>query len=487
MSDHCIDNQWRAGRGEPLESRCLADDSIVFSGRQATSDEVAAAVHAARRAFEGWGYASDESRAAVITRFAEAVNQHSDELALLISRETGKPQWESATEVVTVVGKSALAIDALKNRRATSQFELGEQTAVTRFRPYGVVAVLGPYNFPAHLPNAHIVPALLAGNTVVFKPSELTPGVGAWLMQHWIEAGLPPGVLNLVQGGRATGQALASHEQLDGILFTGSSQVGRGLHRAYGDYPEKILALEMGGNNPLIVCQPRDTRAAAYHTVLSAYLSAGQRCTCARRLILVDDGRQENYLAALREMIGRLRVGFYTDRPEPFMGPVISRDAGRKLLAVFAELIRRGGRPLVEMKSLRDSPALLSPGLIDMTGVSVDDEEWFGPLLQLHRVADLDQAIDEANRTRYGLAAGLLSDRREDYERFIRRIRAGVVNWNRQTTGASGKLPFGGCGWSGNHHPSGYFAADYCSYPMAALEATSLEFPTKTLPGIAEH
>lgn len=484
MVGHCINNQWIAGQGQPFVSRNLADDSVVYSGKQATDTEVASAVDAARQAFEQWGFAAQEVRAQFIKRFSELVNQRSEELALLISRETGKPQWEAATEVATVVGKSALAIDALQNRRATSQFEMGDQLAVTRFKPYGAMAVLGPYNFPAHLPNAHIVPALLAGNTIVFKPSEATPAVGAWMMEKWIEAGLPAGVLNLVQGGRATGQALAAHPELDGILFTGSSQVGRALHRAFAEHPEKILALEMGGNNPLIVCPPRDLRAAAYHSVLSAYLSAGQRCTCARRLILVDGPNASAFLDALVEMIGRLRVGFFTDQPEPFMGPVISIDAGRKLLAVFQDLVRRGGKPLATMRELHGCPALLSPGLIDVTGIEVEDEEWFGPLLQLHRVPDLNQAIETANRTRYGLAAGLLSDSRNDYNVFVARIRAGVVNWNRQTTGASGRLPFGGCGLSGNHHPSGYFAADYCSFPMAALEATSLEVPAKPLPGI---
>lgn len=484
MESHCIDHRWLDGAGEPFHSVNPADSSTVFSGRQATADEVALAIQTARRAFASWGLAGPSVRAGVVQRFAELVQLHAEELALLISRETGKPLWESKTEVATVVGKSALAIDALHKRRDTSSFEMGDQTAVTRFRPHGVVGVLGPYNFPAHLPNAHIVPALLAGNTVVFKPSELTPAVGSWMIRQWIAAGLPPGTINLVQGGRSTGQALVANPELDGLLFTGSSPVGRALHRAFADHPEKILALEMGGNNPLIVARTKNTRAAAYHTVLSAYLTAGQRCTCARRLIVVEDGNQARFIEHLLEMIGKLRIGFCTDDPEPFMGPVISHDAGRKLIAAYRDLVDRGAKPLLPMHVLRNCPALLSPALVDSTGVSVDDEEWFGPLLQLFRVADFDQAIELANRTRYGLSAGLLCDDRDRYEQFIARIRAGVVNWNRQTTGASGKLPFGGWGLSGNHRPSGYFAADYCSYPVAALEATELEIPEKLVNGI---
>jgi succinylglutamic semialdehyde dehydrogenase len=484
LPHHCIGNGWLEGEGAPFESLNPVDQSLVLACREATSLEVDAAFRAAREAFATWGFEHQNTRSELVQKFAAQVQGQADELALLISRETGKPLWEAKTEVATVVGKSALAIDALHRRRETSRFEMGDQLAVTRFKPHGVVGVLGPYNFPAHLPNAHIVPAILAGNTVVFKPSEWTPAVGAWLMQRWIAAGLPAGVMNLVQGGRATGQAIAAHPQLDGLLFTGSSQAGRALHRAFADHPEKILALEMGGNNPLIVYRASNVRAAAYHTVLSAYLTAGQRCTCARRLILVDDGEPPAFLSALREQIGRLRVGFFTDHPEPFMGPVISVEAGRRLLAAYEELVRRGAEPLVPLRALRGCPALLSPGLVDSTGVAGDDEELFGPLLQVHRVGDFAAAIELANQTRYGLSAGLLSDDQAAYEQFIARIRAGVVNWNRQTTGASGKLPFGGIGLSGNHRPSGYFAADYCSYPVAALEAVSLDVPERLLPGI---
>ncbi len=245
-----------------------------------------------------------------------------------------------------------------------------------------------------------------------------------------------------------------------------------------------MLALEMGGNNPLIVFRASHLRAAAYHTVLSAYLTAGQRCTCARRLIIVADGFEQHFVGELVQMIGRLRIGFCTDSPEPFMGTVISHEVGRRLLKSQTDLEESGGIVLARMAPQRDCPALLSPGLIDMTGIRSVDEEHFGPLLKLYRVPDFDAAINLANDTAYGLSAGLLSDDRECYDLFISRIRAGVVNWNRQTTGASGKLPFGGCGLSGNNRPSGYFAADYCSYPIAALEAGSLELPTSPLPGI---
>lgn len=418
-------------------------------------------------------------------RFAELVTNNGEELAGLIARETGKPVWEARTEVAAVAGKIALSIEAFHSRRDTSSFDMAGTRAVTRFKPHGVCAVLGPFNFPAHLPNGHIVPALIAGNTIVFKPSEITPAVGQWMSQQWEAAGLPPGVFNLLQGGRETGQTITSHPELDGLFFTGSSHVGKSLHRAFADHPQKILALEMGGNNPLIVHKVSDLRGAAYATILSAYFTAGQRCTCARRLIVVDDEEGNRFLQTLIEMVGKVTVGFYNDQPQPFMGTVISAAMGRKILAAEQELVDRGGIPMVEMKSLRNCDALISPGLIDVTKITNrSDEELFGPLLNVIRVPSFSAAIEEANRTAYGLSAGLLSDRKELYDEFIHRIRAGIVNWNRQTTGATGKLPFGGCGQSGNHRPSAYFAADYCSFPVASLEASVLKMPEKLETGL---
>lgn len=475
-----IDGQWITGDGETFVSTCPADESTVWSGQAATSAQVDAAFHAARSAFPAWWDLGADQRIEICKRFAQSVQQQADELALLIARETGKPVWEAKTEVAAVVGKIGISVEAFRNRRDTTSFDMAGTQAVTRFKPHGLCAVLGPFNFPAHLPNGHIVPALIAGNTIVFKPSEITPAVGEWMCQQWIAAGLPAGVLNLLHGGREVGQAIAQHDQLDGLFFTGSSAAGKALHKAFADWPQKILALEMGGNNPLVVHQVQDLKAAAYATILSAFFTAGQRCTCARRLIVIDDAEGAAFVDSLIEMMGKVRVGFYNDDPQPFMGTVISAAAGRRMLQAQQELIDQGATSQVAMKSLRNCEALLSPGLIDVTQVSYrSDEELFGPLLNLIRVDSFEQAIEEANRTAYGLSAGLLSDNADLYQQFIHRIRAGIVNWNRQTTGASGKLPFGGCGLSGNHRPSAYFAADYCSYPVASLEAAALAMPEK--------
>ncbi len=480
-----VDNHWLEGNGKGFESTSPSDGKCIWNGNASTADQVHEATAAARRAAGTWWDVGQDARVEFVKKYAELVEKRQDELAELISQEMGKPLWESKTEAASVVGKAGLAIDALLTRRNTDSFDMGEVSAVTRYKPFGVMAVVGPFNFPAHLPNGHIIPALLAGNTVVFKPSSQTPAVGQWMIERWVESGLPAGVINLVQGNREAAKALANDPQIDGLLFTGSNAAGSSLHQTFGQWPQKMLALEMGGNNPLIVHKANDLAAAAYVTVQSAYISAGQRCTCARRLILVDDSQAEEFTKTLVDMISKIRVGFWNDEPEPFAGTVIHAAQGRNLVEEQNELIGQGAKSLVEMRPLRDCDALLSPGLLNSTDVSNrSDEEMFGPILQMIRVDSFAAAIAEANNTAYGLSAGLLSDDRSCYDQFIHEIRAGVVNWNRQTTGASGKLPFGGSGLSGNNRPSGYFAADYCNWPVASLEADGLKLPESIAIGI---
>lgn len=480
------DGRWEAGGGPVFRSVNPATGATVWEAAAVDRAQVDRAVAAARTASASWIDTPIPMRSAILNAFVEQLKLRRTELAEAISLEIGKPRWEALAEVDAMIGKVPLSIQAFSERRREVLSESAAGTTATRFKPHGVVAVFGPFNFPGHLPNGHIVPALLAGNTVVFKPSELSPLVAERTVELWQAAGAPAGVINLVQGGRDVGEALVAHHQIDGIFFTGSVGVGKSMRRALADHPEKILALEMGGNNPLIVHQASNISAAVVLTIQSAYATSGQRCTCARRLIVPRGTAGDSFIESLVTGIAKVRVGPFTNEPEPFMGPLVNDATADRLLAAQERMQSRGGRVLVEMKVTGDRRAMLSPGLTDVTGVTDrPDEEFFGPLLQLIRVDDFDAAIFEANRTAYGLAAGLLSDSRELYERFYRGIRAGVVNWNRPTTGASGALPFGGVGLSGNHHPSGYYAADYCSYPVASMEGENLQVPPKLPPGLS--
>ena len=483
---HLIDNQWLTGNGPTFNSLNPANNDILWQGQGADSQQIDDAITAARAAFLAWSLTSYADRLAVVKAFQTQLKEHAEEIAIAIAQETGKPLWETRTEAAAMAGKIDLSAKAYEERTGvvSKPAPAGTQ-AWLRHRPHGVVAVFGPYNFPGHLPNGHIVPALLAGNTVVFKPSEQTPMVAELTVKCWLNAGLPAGVINLVQGARETGIALANHNGIDGLFFTGSSSTGMLLHKQYAGRPDKILALEMGGNNPLIVSQVADTRAAVHEIIQSAYISAGQRCTCARRLYIPKGAQGDHLVEMLVTTIGKIRVGFYDAEPAPFMGSVISSTAAQQLLTAQQDLIKQGAKSLVTMRLLTANTGLLSPGLVDVTNAKdLPDEEYFGPLLTLTRYDNFDQAITMANNTSFGLSAGLLSDSRKEYDYFLPRIRAGIVNWNKQITGASGAAPFGGVGASGNHRASAFYAADYCAYPVASIEADVLTMPQQLSPGL---
>ena len=485
MSTLYIAGAWQNGLGEAFESLNPVTQQVLWTGNGANAEQVDGAVKAAREAFPAWATRSFEERLSVLEAFAASLKTHADELAHCIGEETGKPLWESATEVTSMINKVAISVQSYRERTGEKSGPLGDATAVLRHKPHGVVAVFGPYNFPGHLPNGHIVPALLAGNSVVFKPSELTPKVAELTVKCWIEAGLPAGVLNLLQGARDTGIALAAHTGIDGLFFTGSSRTGNALHQQFAGRPDKILALEMGGNNPLVVDQVADVEAAVYTIIQSAFISAGQRCTCARRLLVPEGAWGDSLLSRLVQVSQTIEVGAFDQQPAPFMGSVISLGAARALMDAQELLLGSGAVALLEMSQPDANAALLTPGIIDVTEVSErSDEELFGPLLQVIRYADFDAAMTEANNTAFGLAAGLLSDSQARYQQFWLQSRAGIVNWNKQLTGAASSAPFGGIGASGNHRASAYYAADYCAYPVASLETPTLALPAALTPGV---
>lgn len=458
---------------ELLQSIDPATGEVVWQGAVADAAACADAVARARAAAPGWARRPLDHRIALARAYAGVLQQRSEDLARLIARETGKLLWEARTEVTAMIGKVEISIRAQAERAGTSASDQPFGRAVLRHHPHGVMAVLGPYNFPGHLPNGHIVPALIAGNAVVFKPSELTPGVGAAMIDAWHAAGVPADVLQIVQGSRDTGAALIAQD-IDGLLFTGSASAGRHFRRAFVDRPHVILALELGGNNPLVAWDPdADPDVLANLVVHSAFITTGQRCSCARRLILPEGPAGDALVAALVDLSARLPIGAGED--QAFMGPLIGTTAARGARTALQGLIDAGCRVLLDRSTVPGrGEAFFGPVLIDATGVEVPDAEIFAPVLRIVRVPDFGAAIAAANATAFGLSAGLLSGDPTLWDRFVAEIRAGVVNWNRPTTGAASAAPFGGLGESGNHRPSAYYAADYCAYPVASFEAPAL-------------
>nr|WP_199899295.1 succinylglutamate-semialdehyde dehydrogenase [Sneathiella glossodoripedis] len=434
-----INGDWRQGTGGKLESRNPVNHDIILSGNSASTSDVEQAIDAASNAFRDWALTSVQNRIEILKSYQKALQDASDELAHLISSETGKVLWEAKTEVGTMVGKIDLSIKAYNDRTGTKSSENSGVISHLTHKPHGVLAVFGPFNFPGHLPNGHIVPALLAGNTIIFKPSEQTPAVGEYMVRLWEKAGLPTGVLNLVQGSRECGIALSTSDKLDGLLFTGSSHTGNLLHSEFAGQPEKILALEMGGNNPLIISEVDDIPGAVYHCLQSAYITAGQRCTCARRLILPATSNREKFLKTLISAAKTIKVGPQENNEEPFYGSVISNEAADRLLEAQASLIDQGAKPLLTMQRIHANLPFLSPGILDVSDIeNLPDEEYFGPLLQVIKTQSFEDSIEIANKTRFGLSAGLFSDDAEEFATFHALIKAGIVNWNRPLTGASG-------------------------------------------------
>ena len=465
--DVFVNGVWTTGQGAAFSNMCPATGETVWTGHASTHEQVKGAVASARAAFPAWARRPRAERVTIIEKYAEALKARTEKIAEAISRDMGKATWEARGEVGAMVGKVAISIRAQSERAGERSDDAAFGTAELTHRPHGVMAVLGPFNFPGHLPNGHIVPALLAGNTCVFKPSEQAPSVAALMIEAFAEAGLPAGCLNVVHGGRETGGALINAD-INGLLFTGAASTGAYFHKHFAGRPEVILALEMGGNNPLIIWDAEDIDAAADIAALSAFYTTGQRCSCARRLIVPEGAYGDAIVDAIVARARGLTIGAWNE-PDVFMGPLVSEQAAENAINFQMNLSKAGGKPLRRLKRLERGGGFVSAGVIDMTEAKdMPDEELFGPLLQVYRVPTFDAAIARANATRYGLAGGLVSDNDALWDDARILMRAGILNRNRPTAGASGAMPFGGPGHSGNFRPGAYYAADYCAWPQAS-------------------
>lgn len=466
-----IGGRWVAIPGSAVESRDPAEpDRVVWAGGPKL-EHVHAAVEAARGAFAAWRGVGFEARAALLRKFAECCTRHAERLARTITAEMGKTLAESRAEAKLLQDKVAITLDpATLSRVRDFEVDAGAgKRGACRFRPLGVMAVIGPFNFPAHLPNGHWVPALLLGNTVVFKPSDRTPATGQVIAEIFEEAGFPPGVVNVVQGGADVASSLVAHEGIDGVLFTGSFPVGRRILEANLDRPGRMVALEMGGSNAAIVWDDADLRRAVIECVRGAYATTGQRCTGTRRIV-VHEAIADRFLTAFCKLASTAIVAPGTD-PEPvFMGPVVSQAARAAVLERQAGLARSGARVLLEATAFDRAGWFVGPGLVQVDRFErASDCETFGPLAQVSVVRSLDDAIEQANATDFGLVAAVFAGDERVWARCEERLRVGCLNWNTGTAGASSRLPFGGLGRSGNLRPAGSFAVDLGAYPLATM------------------
>ncbi len=477
--------------GEWTVTSPAAGKDLIARVKYSFSD-VDRAVHAARDAFRKWRLTSQNERNEYLRKYHAALQNREAIFAETIARETGKPLWEARSEFAVILNKIDITIR--ESVPLIADLEIPEimpgTLGTARYRPHGPMVVIGPFNFPGHLPNGHIVPALATGNTVIFKPSEKTPMTGQLLAEAAHEAGFPPGVFNLIQGDRELSRRLCIHEDVAGVLFTGSYEVGTRIKQDTLQQHWKRIALEMGGKNPTLIWEDADLEAATYDVLTSAFLTAGQRCTSTSR-VLIHHSLADAFVDKLHRAAKAFKIGHPFE--EPFMGPLIdsqSVDRFQKFQPIAAregfEIIMRGKTlDLHQGYYVTPSIAFMKGGSAEQTRKSVFQQtELFAPMLAIQTVDSVETAIAIANATQYGLAASVYSKSRKVFEECYQDLEFGIVNWNRATVGSSSRLPFGGTKKSGNHQPTALTSVFYCAYPVASHEMPEAKRPTTPFPGI---
>ena len=438
------------------------------------------AYEAAQEAFAPWRDLGLEKRKEFIFNLQKVYQKREKEICDLIARETGKPLWEASTEAKALHSKITVTLEQSLNLVKEHPIENalpGGIRGVIRYQPRGVLGVLGPFNFPTHLPNGHIIPALLLGNTIIFKPSEKTPAVGQWFGEVFKEAHFPKGVFNMIQGPVEVGQKLSQHSHLDGVLFTGSYEVGLQIKKNTLYQYNKILALEMGGKNTALVWKDADLEKAIYENLMGAFITAGQRCSCTSK-ILIHRSVYEAFASRFSQAAKKIKVGHWKDNP--FFGALIDHTAQERYLK-FQDIAQREGAEAllkgqaIELSSYKGHYVTPSVHLVSKHNPDsvYQNTEFFSPNTALYPIDSFEEAIDMTNSSGFGLAMSIFTKDKKLYEETAMKAKVGLLNWNRATTGASSKLPFGGRGRSGNDRPSGDFAVYYCSSPVASLEDES--------------
>jgi RHH-type transcriptional regulator, proline utilization regulon repressor / proline dehydrogenase / delta 1-pyrroline-5-carboxylate dehydrogenase len=464
-----VNGAFIAPAGSALVSRNPAADGAVVFETATSVAAVGEAAAAAAAAQPAWGRLTMAERASALDRLKQAITARGDALAEAIVLETGKLRSEARTEIQTLINRFDLARTAVAAEATGKAIAPGEEL---RYQPLGVVGVIGPFNFPLHLCHAHVIPALLTGNTVVVKPSDLTPLCGQRYAEAVQAANLPAGVVNLVLGTGEVGAALVEQPAVRGLCFTGSWAVGRRILAASLDRPELLVALELGGKNTCIVLDDCALRQAVHEVVVGGYLSAGQRCTGTER-VLVHRKIADRFIAALAAVVRELTFG-HPDDPAVFAGPLVSQAALAKVDAAL-DTARKAGAEAVVPGQRRPggyyrtaSLHRLPDGVHHVAGYT--DVEVFGPDLCVEVIDSDDEAIAVINASAYGFANAVFTGSSARFEHIHARTRSGILNRNRSTNLASPRLPFGGVGKSGNYRATGAWAARNVTSPVAVLE-----------------
>ena len=410
-----------------------------------------------------WPQMAIADRVVRLKAFQQLLRDNSDTIAHHISMDIGKPLWESRNEVAISIAKVDATLQAMQYRLHYPQ-QRGQHTFIqTVCRPLGVVGVIGPFNFPVHIPNGQIIPALLCGNYVIVKASEYAIQSTQCIAALWEQAFLGmPCPITFVYGDASIGKALVANPHVSAIFFTGSTVVGQQIQKACQQHNTLCVA-EMGGNNPIIV---EDAMDGMIDTIIaSAFITSGQRCSCARRLIV--NSAHADCIPTLIRRIQGLNIATYPAPNDPFMGPVVLPSIKTRILdGVF------DGYETLLASQYTGQGHLISPR-VEM-GNGHFDEELFGPILFVTRTDSFDESLAEANRSQFGLSCSIITPDASKYHHALNQLSFGVINWNVPTTGASGLAPFGGRKSSGNFRPAGFNMIDHCVVPVATTQQSQI-------------
>ncbi|MGH7600480.1 MAG: aldehyde dehydrogenase family protein, partial [bacterium] len=457
---HLINNRPIRGRGDIFTSTNPADTREVLANfRQATEEEMDAAVEAARKAFPAWSNMNYPQRVKIMRKAAALIRKHKFELAAIMSLEAGKNRFEAmgdAEESADLVDYYCQQImDAKGFSMPLGKLSPNEDTRSV-LRPYGAWAVIAPFNFPLALSTGMTAGALVAGNTVVFKPSKDTPWIGYRLAEIYLEAGLPPGAVNFIAGDRRIGEELTKHPKLEGIVFTGSKQVGMHIFHDFSQNMVRPTIIEMGGKNPAIVMPSADLEAAAEGVMRSAFGLQGQKCSACSR-VYVHQKVKAKFMKLLLEKTAKITIGDPSQR-DIYLGPVINQIAYEKYGATVSEARKDNGMILTGGEQRKDdgfaNGYFVEPTIVD--GLPHYHrffyEEFFLPVLAVATVDSLEQAVKLSNKAEYGLTAGIFTKNKKELDYFFDRIEAGVTYANRRTGATTGAWPGVNsfCGWKGS-------------------------------------
>jgi len=462
---------------EKILKKCPADLGQVLWEAGVFYDHIEAVVQSSQKGFEAWRKTSFEERIGYLKKYQEIVRSKKDEIALALALEVGKPLWEAKTEAAALDSKVTVTITDSYQRikQETIKDVMPKIDGHIVYKPLGPSFVIGPFNFPCHLANGQILSALLAGNSVIFKPSEKTIYSAQLMMECFHAAGFPAGVINFINGTGHTAGKITSDKRIKGVFFTGSKGVGlKILENTHKDL-NKLVALELGGKNSTIIHHDTNISHALPELLRACFLTSGQRCT-STSMILIHKKIEQEFINQFKAVTEKIRVGHPTSTPDPFMGPLIDEQA-EKLYFDFCNFGKQeGAEEIISPRKLDVgfqghyvSPSIHYAKKPNFEGKFIQ-EEIFGPNCFFVPYDDIEEAIKIVNCTQYGLAASVFTRSSDIYQLCLRDIDAGLINLNRSTVGATARLPFGGLKNSGNHHPAAVAMIDHCVGTVASLE-----------------